>query len=47
MTRGDIITAVRGITEMDSADVSDSILQLYMRDGYNRIIDLERRWNFL
>lgn len=47
MTRNDIITAVRGITEMDSSDVSDSILQLYMRDGYNRIVDLERRWNFL
>jgi hypothetical protein len=47
MTRTDIINSVREITEMDSADVSDAILQLYMRDGYNRIIDLERRWNFL
>jgi hypothetical protein len=32
---------------MDSSDVSDAILSLYLRDGYNRIIDLERRWNFL
>jgi len=47
MTRTDIVNSVREITEMDSSDVSDAILQLYMRDGYNRIIDLERRWNFL
>ena len=47
MTRSDIITSVRDITEMDSSDVSDAVLQLYIRDGYNRIIDLERRWNFL
>jgi len=47
MTRTDIINSVREITEMDSSDVSDAILQLYIRDGYNRIIDLERRWNFL
>jgi hypothetical protein len=47
MNRTDIINSVREITEMDSSDVSDAILMLYMRDGYNRIIDLERRWNFL
>lgn len=47
MTKSDILTAVRGIIEMDASDVSDAILSLYLRDGYNRIIDLERRWNFL
>lgn len=47
MTRSDIISSVRAITEMDAADVSDAVIQLYIRDGYNRIIDLERRWNFL
>lgn len=47
MNRTDIINSVREITEMDSSDVSDAILRLYIRDGYNRIIDLERRWNFL
>lgn len=47
MTRSDIIDAVREITEMDSNDVSDSIIDIYIRDGYNRIIDLERRWSFL
>lgn len=47
MTRTDIIDAVREITEMDSADVSDTVIDIYMRDGYNRIIELERRWTFL
>jgi hypothetical protein len=47
MTRTDIINSVRAITELDASDVSDAVLQLYIRDGYNRIIDLERRWNFL
>lgn len=47
MTRSDIINAVREITEMDANDVSDSIINIYIRDGYNRIIDLERRWAFL
>jgi hypothetical protein len=47
MTRTDIINSVRAITEMDASDVSDALIQLYIRDGYNRIIDLERRWNFL
>ena len=47
MTRTDIVNSVRAITEMDAADVSDAVIQLYIRDGYNRIVDLERRWNFL
>lgn len=47
MNKTDIISAVREITEMDSADVSDTILEIYLRDGYNRIIELERRWTFL
>lgn len=47
MNKTNIINAVREITEMDSADVSDSVLSIYVRDGYNRIIDLERRWSFL
>ena len=47
MNRSDIISAVREITEMDSADVSDTVINIYLRDGYNRIIELERRWTFL
>ena len=47
MTKTDIVNAVREITEMDAADVSDTVVEIYLRDGYNRIIDLERRWSFL
>lgn len=43
LTKADILQAVRDITELDSTDVPDSLLTLYLRDGYNRIIDLERR----
>jgi len=37
----------RAITETESDDVSDALLNLYIQDGYNRIIDLERRWPHL
>jgi hypothetical protein len=47
LTKTEILQAVRDITELDTDDVSDSVLTLYLRDGYNRIIDLERRWPFL
>lgn len=47
LTKTDIIDNVRAITEMDAADVSDSVIEIYLRDGYNRIIELERRWRFL
>lgn len=47
LTKANILQTVRDITELDSTDISDSLLTLYLRDGYNRIIDLERRWPFL
>jgi hypothetical protein len=47
MTLNDIITKVREVTELDSTDVPTSVITMYIRDGYNRVIDLERRWNFL
>jgi hypothetical protein len=37
----------RSITDTEADDVSDALLNLYIQDGYNRIIDLERRWPFL
>jgi len=37
----------RTITETETDDVSDALLNLYIRDGYNRILDLERRWPHL
>lgn len=47
MTLNDIVTKVREVTELDSTDVPTSVITMYIRDGYNQIINLERRWNFL
>jgi len=47
MTAADIRAAVRSITDLDADDISDSILNLYIRDGYYRILDIEKRWSFL
>jgi hypothetical protein len=38
---------VRDITDLDTADLPDSLLNMYIRDGYYRILDLEKRWKFL
>lgn len=46
MNRVDIRTKARTITELDVADVADSTIDLYAKDGYDRIIALERRWPF-
>lgn len=43
----DIRSRAREVAEVSSADVSDTLMDLFIRDGYNRIIDLERRWPFL
>ena len=47
MTAADIRAAVRSITDLDSDDLSDALLNLYIRDGYYRILDTEKRWGFL
>lgn len=47
MTAAEIRQAVRDITDLDSTDVSDSLIDLYIRDGYYRILDTEKRWGFL
>jgi hypothetical protein len=47
LTAADIRQAVRDITDLDAADLSDTILNLYIRDGYYRILDTEKRWSFL
>jgi hypothetical protein len=47
LTAADIRQAVRDITDLDVVDLSDSILNLYIRDGYYRILDTEKRWAFL
>ncbi len=47
LTLSDIRSKVREITDVTTSDVSDGLMDLFIRDGYNRIIDLERRWPFL
>jgi hypothetical protein len=47
LTLSDIRSRAREVAEVSSADVSDTLMNLFIRDGYNRIIDLERRWPFL
>lgn len=47
MTAADIKAAVRSITDLDTEDLSDAVLDLYIRDGYYRILDIEKRWPFL
>lgn len=47
MTAADIRSAVRSITDLDTTDLSDALLDLYIRDGYYRILDTEKRWSFL
>lgn len=46
-TASTIRSFVRTITDLDSSDISDDLLNMYIRDGYYRILDLEKRWKFL
>ena len=47
MTATALRQTVRDITDLDSEDLPDSLLDLYLRDVYYRILDIEKRWNFL
>lgn len=47
MNLADIRSKVREIVDMDSTDLSDTLLNMYIQDGYDRMIALERRWPFL
>lgn len=47
MTASDLRATVRDITDLDAEDLPDSLLNLYLRDGYYRILDLEKRWAWL
>lgn len=47
MTATALRQTVRDITDLDAEDLPDSLLNLYLRDGYYRILDIEKRWNFL
>lgn len=46
-TTAELINFVRDVMDLDDADLPSSLIRQYMRDGFNRIINLERRWPFL
>lgn len=45
-TTAELIAFVRSITDLDETDLPSSLVVSYMRDGFDRIINLERRWPF-
>ena len=46
-TTNDLIAFVREITDLDQADLPSDLIVAYMKDGFQRIVNLERRWPFL
>lgn len=46
MNLSDIRSKVRAITDMDTTDLPDALLDMYAKDGFERMIALERRWPF-
>ena len=46
-TTQELVTFVRDITDLDEADLPSSLIVSYLKDGFQRIINLERRWPFL
>lgn len=47
MTVQDIRNYVRSFIDVDVTDIADSMLDFWMRGGYNRMIRSERPWPFL
>lgn len=47
MTATVLRQTVRDIVDLDTEDLPDSLLNLYIRDGYYRILDVEKRWTWL
>lgn len=47
MNLSEIRTKVREVVDMDTADISDALLAMYVIDGYERILALDGRWPFL
>jgi hypothetical protein len=46
-TTNDLIAFVREVTDLDQADLPSDLIVAYMKDGFQRIVNLERRWPFL
>lgn len=47
MNLSEIRAKVREVVDMDTTDLSDALLNMYVVDGFERIIALDRRWPFL
>lgn len=47
MNRGDIKDYARSITDLETDDVADALVEMYIKDGYDRVIAMERSWPFL
>lgn len=46
MNLSDIREKVRAITDLDTTDLPNTLLDMYAKDGFERMIALERRWPF-
>ena len=46
MNLSELRDAVRTQMDLDEDDIANSTLDMYIREGYNRTIQLERRWPF-
>lgn len=45
-TLNELATTVREIVDLDEEDLPLSLLRVYFQDGFQRIVELERRWSF-
>lgn len=46
MSLSDVRTMVRDIADLDTTDLPNSLLDTFVKEGFQRIIALERRWPF-
>jgi hypothetical protein len=46
MNRLEVFTFVRDTLEVDSTDLPDSIMKVWLRDAFDRTLALEQRWRF-
>ncbi len=47
MSSADITAFVRGHLDVDSSDLTDSVIDVFKREGFNRIIRSQSRWPFM
>lgn len=47
MTLEELRTYVRAVVELDDTDLPDAVLNVWLRDAFNRVLSMEGRWPFL